>query len=694
METLSTVSWPFVLLLTVFLLIIVRSVVVLLLGNPLDLPRRPIASGHVRYGTKKTPVDPAGADRLLYHHLQNVEYYPDALGRARDRLVQLFDLAIARALQMPESTILSVPKFDSDSLFNFLARNDSSTAEAWASYLSHRSKGGARELFPTREYCEHWLRLSTPVKYVDGAWLGRVHHANTLSQYRPFTRIAWQILSEELGDGDLSRNHVHIYSELLRSIGIDIGSGDSAQFADSSMNPNDDTRVWAAAIAQLAIGLFPDWFLPEIIGFNLAYEAVTTETLVCIYELKELNIDPTYFNLHVAIDNADSGHTAMALHAVTRFMDSVSDAAEAESLWLRIQAGFLLAKGLPVTPRPLTTTDMQLLNIVSRKCASAQPAHQCSQARFGGRKGLKLGDWMNPSTWEIRKYDFIRALANSRWIVRGNPRESRLLHEITWGGRMFGAFTSKERLILEKWIHQSEPDDLGREIEQAKGAYQAFTGRRLGPLQVERPIHHSSIDWPDAPASTNMHIALLHDLIRPSGLWRLLIAAASPLQYFIASSAKSATPRGMAVLRILRVLNGFSGTENTVAGMDEVLSPSQRGIVDIGLELRPMAATDGSLLATLGREWDWLHGAALAPDANFWFLAGVQFAFVVLVLKNDRLAPSDSLTQSAVNGLREIGSQVEHELMQLRLDQHEESCKGFWLTRRTIQLFSVKEGDR
>jgi hypothetical protein len=39
-----------------------------------------------------------------------------------------------------------------------------------------------------------------------------------------------------------------------------------------------------------------------------------------ITELKELKLNDYYFLLHISIDNADSGHTAMAMHAVVKYM--------------------------------------------------------------------------------------------------------------------------------------------------------------------------------------------------------------------------------------------------------------------------------------------------------------------------------------------------------------------------------------
>jgi hypothetical protein len=224
---------------------------------------------------------------------------------------------------------------------------------------------------------------------------------------------------------------------------------------------------------------------------------------------------------------------------------------------------------------------------------------------------------------------------------------------------MFGAFTSKETLVLRKWIRELESNDLEQEVKQTKGTYRPFTANNPTCPEVARPIHHSSIDWPDYSSPVDFHITTSNFSVKICEFWRLLIVATSPFQHFIASSAKSATPRSMAVLRILRTLNGFPEADNTVAGMDEVRAPPQRGIIESGLELRPMMVKDDTQIVALGPEWHWLHDTALAPNANFWFLAGVQFALVALLLRNNTVSMIERLSQTIVTDLKDMGPKVQ-----------------------------------
>jgi hypothetical protein len=51
------------------------------------------------------------------------------------------------------------------------------------------------------------------------------------------------------------------------------------------------------------------------------FEGLTMDTLKAAKELEELKINAYYFFLHVTIDNADSGHTMMAMQAVVEYFE-------------------------------------------------------------------------------------------------------------------------------------------------------------------------------------------------------------------------------------------------------------------------------------------------------------------------------------------------------------------------------------
>jgi len=84
-----------------------------------------------------------------------------------------------------------------------------------------------------------------------------------------------------------------------------------------------DTSVWPTATIQLTISIFPQEFLPKILGYSLHFEAVKLETLIMAPELRELGMGPSYFTFHISIDNADSDYATMVSHAVGQYLEIV-----------------------------------------------------------------------------------------------------------------------------------------------------------------------------------------------------------------------------------------------------------------------------------------------------------------------------------------------------------------------------------
>lgn len=609
-------------------------------------------------------------DMLLYHRLQNPsKLQAQTIQDARTRLLELLDQIISQAhrSQQSDTNILSLEEYCPNALGSYILATNIRTTFAWSAYLARRKAGGPRELFSTREYAEYWLERAAPVKFVDGAWLARLHHGWTPIELKQITRIAWQVFSEELGDGDLNRNLVQLYAKLLQSFGSKLPAGDAMEFIDLKVNPTDDACVWAAANVQLALGLFSDDFLPEILGFNLAYECVAFDTLVCSHELKELKLDPSYFNLHITIDNADSGHSAMALDAVFKFLKT-SDIEDRNRRWRRVQAGMLLVTQIPSIPSGPTPTELGVFGIFSRKLNSSNAAHQLCHGLIGGLRGMSLQAWMDPSEWEKRKFRSARALANSRWVVRGEPSKSQFVKELAWKGRMFGAFTNKEKVAVERWIQALEPL-----LEQSdhKGRYQEFIGAILEPTETLQPMHFSATLEPTFPKIADFNTVVLNEAISQQRIATFLLYSLIPLQQSLASPVNAATYEGMSALRILRILNGFSAkVDNAVDGMDEVHCPFGRSISDLAMQLGSVEL-DGMALQPLAQKeasWNWLERVALDSESNLWFLFGVQYGFNINIAMNRSLLCASGISEDVINALEDIGVAVLEEMACLHVE--------------------------
>ncbi|KAK8870095.1 hypothetical protein IAR55_000665 [Kwoniella newhampshirensis] len=562
-------------------------------------------------------------DKALYHQLQNIENHPDATAAARTRLSQLFDQTVHAALQSPSSTILAVNTYTPRALEQHFVREHTSSTNRYEAYLARRKQGGPRELFPTREHAVRWLRTAAVVKYVDGGWVANVLGIDTCapegsktlgSDYpggpeRRAGKLAWQVISEEFGDGDLDKNHVYVYNELLKGLhpSGESATGDESHF-DGMAEDQGSPRCWTAAIAQQCIGLLSsteDYF-PEALGFNMAYETLPYHLLVTSRELRELKIDDYYFALHITIDNPDSGHAAIARASVDRYLEGVRvrDGQEAmERMWRRVQAGVVLADGLPTTPwapvdfavdpitriwKPIpqkavvvgpTDIESRLVKLLGRKASAAEKMHCPSRILI---KGHTIEYWLAPATFTFDKgLEFVRALAEKRpWVSPGSSPKSKLVQELEWGGRMFGAFSRDEVNVVKRWI-----ESLGK-IESLEGSYEKFIGlqekhtknarpqpnRQISPTSLARSARSSS-ELPrslSSLASTATCASRPLDIKHFAPVWFTSIAL---LERFPLSPAKFASPLGSSVLRILRAQLGFPAlhtNDDICAGMDDV----------------------------------------------------------------------------------------------------------------------------
>jgi hypothetical protein len=585
----------------------------------------------------------------------------DSIDEARKRLLDLFNLTLSEATAEPASTILSIPSYTSTSLQAFLNKAHMSSTSRYEAYLSRRKQGGPREMFPTKQFATEWLRLAGVVKYVDGGWLSGVldiasgraaglplSDKESGALERKVGKMAWQVISEEFGDGDLTKNHVYVYERLLESLGT--GAIDAAGKAvpgsergfDGLPDDQGAPRCWQAAIAQQCIGLLASTreFFPEAIGFNMAYEALPYHLLVTSRELRELGIDDYYFALHVTIDNADSGHAAIARVAVERYLEGVRkrDGQEAmEKMWRRVQAGYILAEGLPTTPCSpkefaptigadghrtwrlaksldlvATATDVEkrLVDLLGRKAFAAEKMHCPSRMTI---EGQTIEEWLDPHAWNAEKgLAFVRALGEKKpWIYHGDPSRSKLVKELEWGGRMFGAFSRAETELVRVWIRSlggDKVDEGASPAVKAMGTYQGFIGEvpskqwaiseqdladpliklAIDPLRTvtDRSLEDvlrrfpSDMTEADIPTTLDELLSEYHtpdsqsshhvDVRKVLPVW---LISTSLLELFPFSPTKLATPLGSSILRVLRAQLGFGAlynVEDICAGMDDI----------------------------------------------------------------------------------------------------------------------------
>lgn len=661
--------------------------------------------------------------KTLYFQLQNLEKYPQVLTQARDLLISLF----AEKLSVAESTgngILSLPKFDAATLAKFLQAEDDKITVRWESYLKRRESGMPRELFRDLDHAKWWLKQISPVKYVDGAWLGHIHRVTTPFALRPITKKAWQIMSEELGDGDFTKNHVYLWRELMEEIGANLSAPDTEDF----IHPRhglDKIHVWKAGVAQLLISIFPHEFLPEILGFNMHFEMLTWDTMRAIKELKELKLNDYYFLLHISIDNADSGHTAMAMQAVVDYMRHVQNTegdAAAQEAWKRVQTGFILSEQLVTSPDAQDSNytsysapnkfEAKVLKIFKAKALVSQKLHCASKVKI---KSRKLVDWLDPVAFESGAWqkEFIGALANSKpWVRKGNSAQSKLMTLLAWDGKMFGSFTQSEVEVVRNWIdslNDSPSSEIywkftGRELKSSSEALQNLDIRCDYPILLpttlssyQRPSPISAADL-QGPISWNSSL----DLKALMSLW---FAHASLLEGFVASPYRTITPSSSAVIQVLRAQYGFLAEGEGVAGTDEYNRSDCIDLIDLG---REMMATANMPSATCIKDVleqtsdasvvELLH-ISMKPMEHREFLLGMAWAFVALHELMASRAHEGVLSRESAFALKEIAVR-EKAGLRVCLDEIsgdgallEKFCNGFALAHEKIAAcFINREG--
>ncbi|CAP61784.1 uncharacterized protein PODANS_5_3110 [Podospora anserina S mat+] len=622
-------------------------------------------TGHIAILTDEKPKSPRlerkRQQRMrhfkdLYHKVQNLERFPEILPQVRETLLSLLEQGLRMAKYKDRSrSILNIATFDASRLQSFIQDIQLDVGLEFEAYMRRRELGGGPELFKSFEEACMFLKNSAPWNYTDGAWLARIHQVTTPFAFRGVTKDAWQIFSEELGDGDLGKNHILLYKELLQSVGVDLPNGDSLDFIHPRHGMEDET-IWRYAIGQLLISVFPNEFLPEILGFNLHYEQPAIGVLKANKELPEFGISPYYYALHISIDNAHSGHCAMAIGNIAHFMEIVQNTGimDQQTAWRRVQAGYCLGQSLDDRD---TVDDYEdkLVDIICKKATIATKIHCTSRARIGKRK---LSSWFSappssPKDDDGWKDEFLDALADSKpWVCRGDSSKSLLMRELGWKGRMFGAFTHVETELLRNWIDSLRPHgkDMGEAYWGRVGGYQSLE-KTFDPSR-----HDAAVSHPTFPATRTWSLCEMNDFepkspiqihksaVEIDALLPLWFAHAGLLENIISSPHQTITPLVSNCLQILRAEKGYKPVGTGIACMDEQHWPGYSpDLVALGLEMMknrglPQPTCLGDIIGRpedenlndSGRFSHDLLGWAQHPMINSVFLLGLARAFLDL----------------------------------------------------------------
>jgi hypothetical protein len=441
-----------------------------------------------------------------------------------------------------------------------------------------------------------------------------------------------------------------------------------------------------------------------------------------IKELKELKLNDYYFLLHISIDNADSGHTAMAMHAVVKYMahiQSTEGEAAAEEAWKRVQTGFVLSEQLVTSPDAQVSSgtgysapnifEAKVLKIFKAKALVSHKLHCASKVKI---KSRKLVDWLDPVRFESDAWqkELIRALADSKpWVRKGNSAQSKLMALLAWDGKMFGSFTQKEVEVVRSWI-DSLNDSPNSDI------YWRFTGRNFKSSSEALRSRDISCDYPVLSPATLppyqqtslMSMANIRAPISWNGsldfeaLVPLWFAHASLLEGFIASPFRTITPASSAIIQVLRAQYGFLVEGEGVAGTDEYDRSDCVDLVDLGREMmasanmpRPACVKDVLRHTTGSGATELLH-LSMRPTEHREALLGMAWAFVSLhelmasseyehILSGESRAALEGIAMRERAGLQICLSEISGDRASFQ-----SFCDGFALAQgKIVTCFSV-----
>ncbi|WP_330290047.1 iron-containing redox enzyme family protein [Streptomyces sp. NBC_00576] len=175
---------------------------------------------------------------------------------------------------------------------------------------------------------------------IDGAW---AHRIGATGRYtRRSDGMLYSIYADEMGRGDIGKNHITLIYQVLASLGIKVPHLRDTAFLDQDELPD---HLYGFSLFQLSLALFPDSLYDEILGYNLGIEMFGLGTMR-MHEMQKLRhhgFDVAYEEAHLSIDNLSAGHARQSAEIVIAYLhdvEKVSGADAVPSHWRRIWRGY------------------------------------------------------------------------------------------------------------------------------------------------------------------------------------------------------------------------------------------------------------------------------------------------------------------------------------------------------------------
>ena len=399
----------------------------------------------------------AGMDvRELFHCLLNMEDHREARPKVREFVEKVLEAARdvqertdafafmdnIRQFRYDEQTFEQRMKDVYDDCSDFAFTKDVNGV----SVAYDASDPEQNPYFRTRENVIERIRQLTPFNFLDGSWLRNIHRLGPVDEVNA---TLFSIFKEELGDGVASQNHANIYRDLCHSFGFYPPPVTSSAFA---RDPRFLDAAFDSAAFQVAISEFTTVYYPEIIGMTLWLEWTVLDLYRISKIVENAGLSSHFYRMHIAIDNASSGHGAEILRAVKIYLCKVREEGGDRAVqehWRRIWDGYvafqhtfaiLIDQLIAVIKKPPTLED-RLIELIQQKQPFGQYNHGTRQLDGTSINAL-FGD----------PVQFLTSLVESGYIVPGHPDQSKFFKALEFrGGKMYRVFTEDEIKLWRDW---------------------------------------------------------------------------------------------------------------------------------------------------------------------------------------------------------------------------------------------------
>ncbi len=273
------------------------------------------------------------SDRELFYRMVNIENFANTLPFARQYAADLFEQAEILFTRGAAGRYTDATYFD----FTPEALYERCERVYWDKLIAPYQP---LEQIPDRDEVVFLQSTYALGDLIDATWIHRI--ANTGRFERAPDAAIFTIYADEVGHGDLTKNHITLIHRALHSMDIRLPHIRDAAFMDQADLPDE---LYGFSLHQICMASQPDTFYNEILGYNLAIEmfGLGEQRLHEIQKLRHYGFDDCYEVAHLTIDNISAGHSKQAADIIVSYLDGVRRTlgeAAVQSEWRRVWRGY------------------------------------------------------------------------------------------------------------------------------------------------------------------------------------------------------------------------------------------------------------------------------------------------------------------------------------------------------------------